>query len=325
MSRRGWKIAAGAASAAAAGGVVALQRADQRWAQAPNPVAREELLLPPGERIMVETDDDAQLAGTVAGDGPTVVLSHCWTGAREVWAPVAHRLLRRGHRVVLYDQRGHGSSTVGHDGFTIPRLGADLKAVLEATDSRDAVLAGHSMGGMAVQSLVSHHRNVVANRVVGIVLVATAAAGLSQGRRDHRLRKAVAGRGVEWALKHRFGHAFLRSTIGANVCRDHLTTTRDLFLACPPETRAGWLSAMQTLDLRAGLEGLEVPATITVGTRDTLTPVQRARELARLLPHARFEVHEDLGHMLPLEAPDEVADLVAETAQRAGEPEQRAS
>lgn len=325
MSRRAWTIAAGAAGVAVAGGIVALQRADQRWARTPNPVAREELLLPPGERVAVETDDGARLTATVAGDGPTVVLSHCWTGAREVWAPVAHRLLRRGHRVVLYDQRGHGSSTIGHDGFTIPRLGADLKTVLEAVDARDAVLAGHSMGGMAVQSLVAHHRPTVADRAAGVVLVATAASGLSRGRRDHRLRRAVGGRAVEWAVRHRFGHAFVRGTVGTTVCRDHLTTTRDLFLACPPETRVGCLTAMQSLDLREGLQGLDIPAAILAGGRDTLTPPERARELARLLPDARFEVHEELGHMLPLEAPDEVTDLVADTVERAARLEPRAS
>lgn len=316
MSRRGWTVAA-AVGAAAVGGAVALQRADARWATAPNPTRREELLLPAGDRLTVETDDGARLAVTVAGRGPTVVLSHCWTGGREVWAPVAHRLLRRGHRVVLYDQRGHGSSTTGDDGFTIPRLGADLRAVLEALDARDAVVAGHSMGGMSVQSLVAHHRAAMAGRVAGLVLVATAASGLSQGRRDRRLTRAVASRAVDRALGGRFGHALVRGTVGRSVVRDHLVTTRDLFVACAPATRSGCLSAMQTLDLREGLADLDVPTAITVGTRDLLTPVSRARELARLLPHARFEVHEGLGHMLPLEAPDEVADLIADTVAEA--------
>lgn len=318
MGRRGWKVAAGAVGAGAAAGAVALQRADARWAQTPNPCRDEEMRPPAGEPFTVETDDDARLEGTVAGDGPTVVLSHCWTGGREVWAPVAHRLLDEGHRVVLYDQRGHGASTVGEDGFTIPRLGADLRAVLEATEATDSVVAGHSMGGMAVQSLVAHHRPVVEQRVAGVVLVATAASGLSQGARDHRLRRAVASRAVEGLLARRLGHAFVRGTVGARVCRDHLTTTRDLFLACPPETRSGWLSAIQSLDLREGLRDVDIPAAITVGSRDMLTPTTRARELASLLPHARFEVHEGLGHMLPIEAPDEVAALITETAERAG-------
>lgn len=312
MSRRGPTIVA-AAGVAAVGAAVALRRTDARWATTPNPCRHEDMLLPPGEKLTVETDDGARLAVTVAGTGPTVVLSHCWTGGREVWAPVAHRLLRRGHRVVLYDQRGHGSSTVGDDGLTIPRLGADLRTVLEAADARDAVVAGHSMGGMSVQSLVAHHRHTLPGRVAGLVLVATAASGLSQGARDRRLTRAVGSDGLSRALGTRFGHVLVRGTVGASVCRDHLVTIRDLFVACEPATRAGWLTAMQTLDLREGLADLDLPTAITVGTRDLLTPPSRTRELADLLPHARLEIHEGLGHMLPIEAPDEVTDLIADT------------
>lgn len=61
-------------------------------------------------------------------------------------APVAHRLLDAGHRVVLYDQRGHGESSLGRAPVTVERLGEDLAAVLKHLDVRDAVLAGHSMG-----------------------------------------------------------------------------------------------------------------------------------------------------------------------------------
>ena len=312
MGRRGWKIAA-TAGAGIAAGAVALHRVDARWATTPNPIRRHELVPPDGEQLTVETDDGAQLAVTVAGNGPDVVLSHCWTGGREVWSPVAHRLVARGHRVVLYEQRGHGSSTVGTDGFTIPRLGADLRTVLEKVGARDAVVAGHSMGGMAVQALVAHHRPVLPGRVIGLVLVATAASGLSQGRRDRRLTRAVGSRAVNRALSGRFGHILVRGTVGRSVCRDHLVTTRDLFVDCAPETRAGCLGAIQTLDLRDGLAGLDLPVAVTVGTRDILTPTSLARELADLLPQAELEVHEGLGHMLPIEAPDEIADLIAAT------------
>ena len=61
-----------------------------------------------------------------------VVLAHCYTGSRGVWAPVARRLVDKGYRVVLWDQRGHGASTVGSDGLTIDRLGEDLREVLES-------------------------------------------------------------------------------------------------------------------------------------------------------------------------------------------------
>ena len=108
-----------------------------------------------------------------------VVLPHCWTGLAGRRVPVARRLLAAGHRVVLYDQRGHGASTVGRQPVSIARLGDDLAAVLEQLDLRDVVLAGHSMGGMTVMAFACGHPEVVRERVRGLALVATAAHGLA--------------------------------------------------------------------------------------------------------------------------------------------------
>ncbi|HET8618358.1 MAG TPA: alpha/beta fold hydrolase, partial [Acidimicrobiales bacterium] len=86
---------------------------------APARAGLDDLGVPRGRALVVTTDDGARLAVTDAGDritlgGPApVVLAHCWTGSRAVWAPVARRLVAAGHRVVLYDQRGHGASTAG--------------------------------------------------------------------------------------------------------------------------------------------------------------------------------------------------------------------
>ena len=66
------------------------------------------------------------------GSGPRSSSPHCWTGTGAMWAPVARRLIDAGHRVVLYDQRGHGESTTGRAPISVERLGDDLAAVLDA-------------------------------------------------------------------------------------------------------------------------------------------------------------------------------------------------
>lgn len=133
--------------------------------------------LPEGRPLVVPTQDGAHLAVTVAGptDGPTVVLSHCWTGSQAIWATVARRLVLGGHRVVLYDQRGHGASTGGDAAPSIAALGEDLRAVLDATGATDVVLVGHSMGGMTIQAYAADHPDHFGSRVRAVVLVATAA------------------------------------------------------------------------------------------------------------------------------------------------------
>lgn len=315
-ARRHRALAVGSWLAITAAGAVAVRRAERALDETPPLEDPHERLLPPGESLRVTTDDGAELAVTVSGaDGaPTAVLAHCWSGGREVWAPVAHRLLRAGLRVVLYDQRGHGSSTVGSDGFTIARLGHDLRAVLEAVDARHAVLAGHSMGGMTVQSLACEHPAVVTERAKGIVLVATAAAGLSRGRTDRHGPRLIASRGVERALSSRAGHWFVRGAVGKAVRRHDLELTRDLFLAAHPETRGGWLAAMLEMDLREGIARIGVATTVIVGDRDRLTPPERAAEIAATVPGSRLVTLPHVGHMLPLESPDEVASQIVAAA-----------
>ena len=164
-------LAAGAAATIAA----------RRWATADDPCKDDRDAELDGKPFTVTTYDGALLDGVRLGaeGGPLVVLSHCWTGDRSTWIPVARRLVAEGHTVVLYDQRGHGASTLGSEGATINRVGADLAAVLDAVDARDAIVAGHSMGGMAVMALLAEHPE--SHRRAG-------------GRRRHRLRRGRPGR-----------------------------------------------------------------------------------------------------------------------------------
>ena len=313
-------VAATAATTAGAvgalAGVALLKRSRGRAVPDPNEAAHYDL--PPGGNPVVRTDDGAELAVSDVGRGPAVVLAHCWMGARQVWAPVAHRLVASGHRVVLYDQRGHGSSTVGSDGFTIPRLGADLAAVLEALDLRDAVLAGHSMGGMTVMSLLAHHPDVARDRGRAAVLVATAAGGLA-GSMPRQAESLLANRTVDRLLRSAYGPSLQRGVVGARPCRDHLVRWRDVMVACPADVRIGWLRAMRDMDLRPALAAVELPVTILVGSHDRITPPRFAWELARLMPAARLRVLEGHGHTLPFEAAAEVAGELAE-ATRATRP-----
>jgi pimeloyl-ACP methyl ester carboxylesterase len=314
---RGLLTGAVVAGAAGAAGALLAKRLDSRWAAADSPSAAAQFLLPVGTAMTVETDDGASLAVSVSGpaDGPVVVLPHCWTGGREVWAPVAHRLVAQGFRVVLYDQRGHGSSTVGSDGFTIERLGADLAAVLSAVDGQDVVLAGHSMGGMTVMALATWFPDVLAARARAIVLVATAASGMGRGARaDAFGQRVIASAWLERAMRSGMGHGFVRGVIGRTVRRSDMVLTRDLFVACPPEARSGWLRAMQGMDLRKGIAAIDMPTTVMIGTRDTLTPPSRAAELVDTIPGASLVELRGYGHMLPLEAPDEVAAEIASAA-----------
>jgi pimeloyl-ACP methyl ester carboxylesterase len=303
----------GAALATAGAAVVAAAAAAKRWAQTDDPTGGAPLCLPDGEEHTVATPDGGKLSVTTAGNGDRLfVLSHCWTGDRRVWGPVARRLVERGHRVVLYDQRGHGASTAGAAGLTFAALATDVATVLEHVDGRDAVLAGHSMGGMSLQSFAIRHPHHLRERVRGMMLVSTVCGGLSLGRlRDRIAPRLVASAGASRIMSsRRFGPVAVRGSAGRTPALSHLQAVAETFAATPPETRGAFLSAITEMDFAEQLAEVDVPVTVVVGTHDQLTPVPRARELASAIPTARLEVLPDRGHMLPAEAPDELTELL---------------
>ena len=314
--RRGGRLLRVAVLGAIGAGVVAAVRGrGSGWADGDDPCGPEGLALPDGERLSIDTDDGARLDALVAGpaDGPLVVLPHCWTGTKAMWAPVARRLVADGHRVVLYDQRGHGESTLGTEPMRMERLGEDLRAVLVAVGANEVVLAGHSMGGMTVQALAVAHPDLVQRFVKGIVLVATAAhLGLPWPLPD-RVVGLVLGEAASARIAKR-GLAVTRRSVGRKAYRTHVEATHEAFATTAGAVRAGFLVGMSHMDFRAGLTSLAVPTTVLVGTHDRLTPPRLARALAKRIPDAHLEVVEGAGHMLPLEAPDRVAEVIADRA-----------
>ena len=273
----------------------------------------------------VTTDDGAVLAVAVAGGGAaggvsaggppaasTVVLSHGWTNDRSIWLPVAQRIVDAGHRVVLYDQRGHGRSTPGDEPLSLERFGDDLACVLDDLDVRDAVLVGHSMGGFTDMSFACRHPGPLGERVRGMLLVSTAAHGLALSPWMAALAaRLVDSRTVERMLRRpRGGLVLVRWVFGRKPSPTDMRTTRALFLATPPDVRLGCFKAFGGMDLRECLATIDVPTVVLSGTRDTLTRPHLGRAIAEAMPDARFVSLPDAGHMLPLERSAEVAEAV---------------
>ncbi|MFD3544759.1 alpha/beta fold hydrolase [Streptomyces sp. NPDC058655] len=268
--------------------------------------------------VTVRTDDGAELAVTVlaplAGTVPAadVVLVHGWAHARRAWGTVADRLIRAGHRVVLYDQRGHGASTLGRAAVSVERLGADLAAVLAETGAREAVLVGHSGGGFAALSYAAVSPS--AGRLRGLVLLGTAAHG--QDTPDSEVKMMGSGL-FSWALRRRWlGGKLLGSTMGKGVDPVVLDVNRQLFAATAARVRADFFRCTRGWDVRAALGSVGVPAVVLHGEGDKVIDLALARTLAQVLPQARFEALAGAGHMLPLERPAQAVAAVSELASR---------
>jgi pimeloyl-ACP methyl ester carboxylesterase len=80
------------------------------------------------------------------GSGQPVVMIHGYPLSGRAWDKQVPALLEDGRRVITYDRRGFGKSSQPTTGYDYDTFAADLNALMEALDLRDAVLVGHSMG-----------------------------------------------------------------------------------------------------------------------------------------------------------------------------------
>lgn len=111
----------------------------------------------------------ARLAYTDSGDGSVVVvLTHGAGMDRSMFEDQADALERRGIRVISWDLRGHGDSTLDNGArFTAGDALADLDALLKHCDADAPVLVGHSLGGNLVQRFAQQHPD----RVRGLIIM----------------------------------------------------------------------------------------------------------------------------------------------------------
>ncbi|MFH8567290.1 alpha/beta fold hydrolase [Streptomyces sp. NPDC017993] len=279
----------------------------------------------PRKELTVTSPDGSRLHAEVHGPegAPAVVLAHGWTCSTAFWAPVV-RDLAEDHKVVVYDQRGHGHSpAAGPGGYSTDALADDLAAVLDATleAGERAVLTGHSMGGMT--AMAAAERPQLTERAAAILLCSTGSADLAAEsrviplrtpggrRRAHRLM--LTSRAPLGPVTPVGKRALKYATMGPGATAEQIEACARIVHACRPGVRSRWGKVLAGLELTGSLARLQVPTAIIAGTADRLTPIVHARRLASVLPDFRGLTElPDVGHMTPIEAPDVVIGRIRE-------------
>ncbi|MFC9296024.1 alpha/beta fold hydrolase [Streptomyces sp. NPDC057011] len=272
--------------------------------------------------------DGARLHVEVHGEegAPAVVLAHGWTCSTAFWAAQI-RELAKDHRVIAYDQRGHGRSPAGQThGYGTTALADDLVAVLGAAlgPGERAVVAGHSMGGMTI--MAASARPEFAEHAAAALLCSTGSARLvaeaqvvpvRPGRARTRVTGAVLGSRAPLGPVTPVARKVLKyATMGPGSAPDKVEACARIVHACPTGVRHAWSRVLAGLDLDADVARLTVPTAVIGGTKDRLTPVVHARGLAAALPHCvGLTELTGMGHMTPIEAPEAVTDAVRELTQ----------
>jgi pimeloyl-ACP methyl ester carboxylesterase len=326
-----WASAAGGAGLLTAGALLQ-RRFRRRIAEDPEQAALAEP--PQGARLSITSPDGTVLHAEAFGppDGLPIVLGHGWTESLQFWIYQIRGLSERGFRVVAYDLRGHGESEpAAQDDYSIERFGEDLAAVLAeaAPDGIRAVVAGHSLGAMAIAAWAKRHD--VERRVGAAAMINTGVGDLIAEQLlvpvpgfAQALNRTLAVRGFlgSRAPLPRFSTPLTAAAVRYMVFGPAATPAQVAFfermlIACPPDVRAKVGIALSELELRDALPRLTVPTTVIAGENDRLTPPAHARRIAEMLPMLdRLIVLEDTGHMAPLERHDAVTRALIGLAER---------
>jgi pimeloyl-ACP methyl ester carboxylesterase len=289
---------------------------------APDPCAGELLALPSDttERI-VPTHDGGQLLVVERGDvdAQPLVLLHGLAMQASTWSYQLRDLADR-FRVVAVDQRGHGRSRVGDDGYALTALGDDVASVLVGLDLRETIVVGHSMGGAGLMRFCRDHRDVLASRVAGLVFASNGpgfelsdTAMRAVGSTSAAVLRAVA-RTRAWGWyrlrDNDLSYALLRPYFGRAPSNTHIEWTRRMAADCAPEAMVRSAFAMADHDGIRALRETDTPALVIVGSHDLMSPPRFARRIADALPNGQLEIIDGAGHQVMLECPTELAKVL---------------
>lgn len=303
-------------AAGVAGGVYAAQRAVLRGLrERPDPDAGHLPDLPLDRVRHLDSHDGGTIHTIEAGppDGPPIVLLHGVTIDSRIWVKQLASLPAHGFRVVAFDTRGHGGSKCGSSGHSIENLTFDLRTVLDELDLHDAILVGHSMGGVAVQAYASQLSEHAHAHVRGLVLLSSLAkTQVSAARRLRVVAESVSDKFdlARIMSNHDVGTMLARLGFGRDPLASHVELVRQMLADCPIDTSRDAIGVLLGMDLTPHLERIDLPTLVVCGTADLLTPKFESRRIARLIPGARLVLIEGAGHTIMLERPDELDELL---------------
>ena len=234
-----------------------------------------------------------QVEATVLGDGPPVWIFHSLLADAGSCMPLAHAL-SDSCTVTLPHLPGFAGSAVA---------GPSLAAVAErmadaiAEDAPPVTIIGNGYGSFVALLLALRQPSLVRK----LVLAGTGAAFSEPGRQAFRsMAAAVAAKGLgaiaDVAMRRLFAPAFQEAN------PELMAERRTAFLATDPAVFCTACAELASLDLRGDVGALTMPLLAMAGDGDEATPATMAKELASLVPGARYVELPGLAHVPQLQA-----------------------
>lgn len=264
-------------------------------------------------RVTSATDVDGErFAWREAGSGSPLLLLHGLGGSRLSWEPQLAGLAA-GHRVIAWDMPGYGASAPLDGPVTFAALADAVADLLDVLDVSHTHLAGISFGGMIAQHAAARHPS----RISTLALLATSPKFGLDGTKPDEWRAARLA-----ALDARrepadFADEVLTGIAGPHILAEALAGQRAAMARVAGDALRRSIDCIVSHDSTMVLPTITAPTLCMVGELDEETPLAYAFALADLIPNARLAVIPMAGHLLNVEAPDDVNRLLMQHMERA--------
>jgi non-heme chloroperoxidase len=265
-----------------------------------------------------ENNADIEIYYEDHGAGRPVVLIHGYPLSGRAWDKQTPALLDAGYRVITYDRRGFGKSSQPAAGYDYDTFAADLNALLEHLDLRDAVLAGHSMGTGEVTRYLSRYGSA---RVAQGVLLSPIPPYLLQADDNpdgvpqalfDGFAQAARSDAPAW-MKGFLDNFYNSDTLLGTLVSDQAFQASWNVAVSASATAAVACIGTWTTDFRDDLPKIDVPVLVIHGDADQVLPLDKtASRLPGLIKDVRLIVIEGGPHAITWTHADQVNTALLE-------------
>lgn len=233
-------------------------------------------------------------------DGAPVVFANSLGTNLHLWDPILP-YMPEGLRIVRYDKRGHGESTVPPAPYSMGGLVTDVEQLMDHLGLRDVMFVGLSVGGLIGQGISIKRPDLVR----ALVLSNTGAKIGTKEIWDDRIVKVHEG-GIEALADATMERWFSRDFVAS----PELAQWRHMLVSQPDEGYIGCSHAISGTDFFTPTSGLRIPVLGIAGAEDGATPPDLVRETVDLVPGSKFELMRRVGHLPCVEKPEDYAALL---------------
>ncbi|MEU6544652.1 alpha/beta hydrolase [Streptomyces sp. NPDC046859] len=253
----------------------------------------------------VTTDDGTTIFYKDWGprDGKPIVFHHGWPLSADDWDNQMLFFLSHGYRVVAHDRRGHGRSSQSAGGHEMDTYAADVAALTDALDLRDAVHIGHSTGGGEVARYVARakpgrvSKAVLAGAVPPIMIKSASNPGGTPVEVFDGFRAGVAGNRAQLYIDVPSGPFYGFNRPGAKVSQGLIDNWWRQGMMGAANAHYECVKAFSETDFTEDLKRIDVPVLVMHGTDDQVVPYEDSAPLsAKLLKNATLKTYEGYPH-----------------------------